>query len=176
MLDPEYLVLDIETSLGITLAIDQGMNTPVCLNVDFEKIHQICEFLHEDDRYYFDQLSSLTGIDNGIEAATMEVIYHLYSIPKDYHLALKVVLPRENPEVESVANIWRTANWHEREAYDLLGIRFTGHPDLRRILLPADWEGYPLRKDYQAQEKYHGMTVKYDRDDSVENGELKMEN
>ncbi|MEQ8239450.1 MAG: NADH-quinone oxidoreductase subunit C [Cyclobacteriaceae bacterium] len=175
MLESDHLVRDIELSLGITLAIDQGMNTPLCLKVDSEQIHKTCQFLHEDDRYYFDQLSSLTGIDNGSEAGTMEVIYHLYSIPKDYHLALKVMLPRETPEVDSVAEIWRTANWHEREAYDLLGIRFMGHPDLRRILLPADWEGFPLRKDYEAQEKYHGMTVKYDRDES-ENDPLENQN
>ena len=65
------------------------------------------------------------------------------------------------PQVPSVSSIWKTADWHEREAFDLVGIEFTNHPDLRRILLPSDWEGYPLRKDYKEQEEYHGIKVKY---------------
>lgn len=121
-------------------------------------------FLHTDKDLFFDQLSCLTGIDNGPEANTLEVIYHLYSIPFNQSLAIKVIVPRENPVVPSVAHIWRTANWHEREAFDLLGIRFSNHPDLRRILMPADWEGHPLRKDYQEQTSYRGITVKYDRE------------
>lgn len=94
----------------------------------------------------------------------MEVVYHLYSIPFNKALAVKIIVPRDHPEVPSVAHIWRTANWHEREAFDLLGIHFAGHPDLRRILLPADWEGHPLRKDYQEQSTYRGISVKYDRE------------
>ena len=74
---------------------------------------------------------------------------------------LKVVLDREKPEVDSVVDFWRTAEWHEREAFDLIGVKFLGHPDLRRILLPADWEGHPLRKDYQHQEYYRGIKVEY---------------
>ena len=89
------------------------------------------------------------------------MLYHLYSIPHDIHLALKVELDRTKPEVDSVTEIWKTADWHEREAYDLLGIHFKNHPDLRRILLPDDWEGHPLRKDYVEQEKYHEIKVKY---------------
>ena len=79
---------------------------------------------------------------------------------------LKVVfdraLPNEAaPQVPTVSHIWKTADWHEREAFDLMGIQFSNHPDLRRILLPEDWEGHPLRQDYQAQEYYHGIQVKY---------------
>ncbi|MFT5642226.1 MAG: NADH-quinone oxidoreductase subunit C [Cyclobacteriaceae bacterium] len=170
MLNPNQVIKDIASSLHINVALDQGLNSPECFILEESQIHGICQFLHEDSGYYFDQLSSLTGLDNGEAANTMEVIYHLYSIPKDYRMALKVILPRENPEIDSVADIWRTADWHEREAFDLLGIQFKGHPDLRRILLPTDWEGYPLRKDYQEQEKYHGMTVKYDRDE-LKNGD-----
>lgn len=136
------------------------------LTIQTEKIAEVAAFLQKHPETYFDFLSCLTGIDNGKEAGTMEVIYHLQSIPKNLQLVLKVVLPRPEsqeamPEVPSVAAVWRSADWHEREAYDLLGIRFLNHPDLRRILLPKDWEGHPLRKDYQHQERYHGIKVRY---------------
>ncbi|WP_258103932.1 NADH-quinone oxidoreductase subunit C [Marinoscillum sp. MHG1-6] len=140
--------------------------TPNALLVDAGKVREVCELLHADESTYFDSLSCLTGIDNGPEAGTMEVAYNLYSIPFDGHLSIRCVLDRTNPEIASVCDIWRTANWHEREAYDLVGIIFVGHPDLRRILLPKDWEGHPLQKDYSEQEKYHGITVVYDREDN----------
>ncbi|MFA0961312.1 NADH-quinone oxidoreductase subunit C [Roseivirga sp. BDSF3-8] len=123
-----------------------------------------CLYRHPDT--YFDFLSCLTALDNGPSAGTMEVIYHLYSIPFDHSVALRVEVPRpaapgELPAVPSVSHLWKSALWHEREAFDLVGIHFEGHPDLRRILLPSDWEGHPLRKDYDEQEYYHGIEVKY---------------
>jgi NADH-quinone oxidoreductase subunit C len=135
--------------------------TPKALNIHVDFSHAVCELLHSNDQTYFDQLSCLTGLDNGEAAGTVEVIYNLYSIPFDMHLMLRVTLDRNNPVIDSVFDIWNAANWHEREAYDLIGIQFSNHPDLRRILLPADWEGFPLRKDYVAQEKYHDIKVKY---------------
>lgn len=155
----------IEEELSDAIMNEDLIATPQALIISAERIHEVCQLLHEHEKTYFDQLSCLTGLDNGLETNTMEVIYNLYSIPYDLHLMLKVELDRENPELESVSDIWRTANWHERETYDLLGIRFLNHPDLRRILLPKDWEGHPLRKDYQEQAEYHGMTVVYDRQD-----------
>ena len=130
------------------------------------KIHpldlkKVCFNLRQNPSTFFDMLSCLTGIDNGPEAGTMEVIYNLYSIPFNHHLMLKVTLPRDSPEVDSVEDIWRTADWHEREAYDMFGIKFKGHPDLRRILMPGDWEGFPLRKDYKQQEYYRDIKVEY---------------
>ena len=106
-------------------------------------------------------LSCVTAIDNGEASGTIDVIYSLYLIPFDDHLSLKVTVARETPEVDTVSDIWKTADWHEREAYDLLGVRFVGHADLRRILLPADWDGFPLRKDYKHQEKYRSIKVSY---------------
>jgi NADH-quinone oxidoreductase subunit C len=135
--------------------------TPNALLIKSESIHAVCELLHTNEHTYFDHLSCLTGLDNGSETETMEVIYNLYSIPFDLHLMLKVELDRKNPAIDSVSDIWKTADWHEREAYDLLGIHFNNHPDLRRILLPDDWEGFPLRKDYVEQEMYHEVKVKY---------------
>lgn len=135
--------------------------TPNALIISAEYLHAVCDFLLTSDQTYFDSLSCLTGLDNGEEKNTIEVIYNLYSIPFDLHLMLRVELPRENPSIDSVADIWRTADWHEREAFDLVGIHFNNHPDLRRILLPNDWEGHPLRKDYEEQEKYHEVKIKY---------------
>jgi len=131
------------------------------LTLPAEQILPVCEFLWKNPATYFDSLSCLTAIDQGPEAGKMEVIYTLYSIPNHLTLHLRVILDRSSPTISSVSSIWRTADWHEREAFDLLGIQFSGHPDLRRILLPEDWEGYPLRKDYVEQSKYHGIQVKY---------------
>ena len=135
--------------------------TPKALIIDKTKIHEVCQLLHSHEQLYFDQLACLSGLDNGPEIGTMEVIYNLYSIPNNYQLMLKVTLDRSQLEVDSVSDIWKTADWHEREAFDMFGIQFNNHPDLRRILMPDDWEGYPLKKDYQEQETYHGVKVKY---------------
>lgn len=140
-------------------------STPETLVIEKSFLVGICDFLMSEEGLYFDSLSCVTGIDNGPDKNTMEVVYNLYSIPYNHHLMLRVELERENPNVDSLTSLWKTADWHERETFDLLGIRFHNHPDLRRILMPNDWEGHPLRKDYQEQEKYHGMTVVYDRDE-----------
>lgn len=136
------------------------------LQIEASKLNQICSFLHTDDRCYFDSLSCITALDNGPEKGTMELFYNLYSIPFGHKLALNIVLERpqvinKSAKVPTVSDIWHAANWDEREAYDLVGIIFENHPDLRRILMPEDWEGHPLQKDYILQEKYHGITVKY---------------
>lgn len=133
--------------------------------VQLEKLEDIANVLWKHSELYFDYLSCLTALDNGEKEGTIEVIYHLYSIPFEHSFIMKVVVPRGEegkfPSVPSVCNVWKSANWHEREAFDMYGIHFIGHPDLRRILLPGDWEGYPLRKDYKEQETYHGIKVAY---------------
>lgn len=138
-------------------------STPIMLQVEAGQLLKVSQVLHRHEELYFDFLQCISGVDNGVEKGTMEVIYHLHSIPFNYFLALQVIVPRPEgnqlASVPSVASIWRTADWLERETYDLMGIQFTEHPDLRRILLPADWKGYPLRKDYQVQEYYHGVKV-----------------
>lgn len=143
---------------GAGVIPDEGIDTTSnTIQIEPSLLFAVCQELASNDQCYFDSLSSLTGIDNGPEINTMEVVYNLYSIPLEHHLMMKVVLDRAKPEVSSLSSIWKTANWHERETYDLLGIVFTNHPDLRRLLMPADWEGYPLRKDYTEPERYHGM-------------------
>jgi len=93
-------------------------------------------------------LSSVTAVDRYPAEPRFEVVYHLHSVERNLRVRLKCRLGGENPQIESVTSVWRGANWYEREVFDLFGIRFNGHPDLRRIMMPEDWEGHPLRKDY----------------------------
>lgn len=135
--------------------------SPKTITVSLHDLKNVCAALHTHPDTYFDFLSCITAIDNGSQASTMEVIYSLYSIPYHHHISLKVIIRRDEPVVDSVSNIWRTANWHEREAFDMFGIKFNGHPDLRRILMPADWVGHPLRKDYQQEGYYRDIKIEY---------------
>lgn len=125
----------------------------------------VCLFLRDHPETHFDFLSCISAVDDGVVAGTFTVVYHLASIPFKNQLTLKVVLENDRdlnnlPALPSVCNVWRTADWHEREAFDLMGVFFEDHPDLRRILLPDDWEEYPLRKDYQEADAYHGILIK----------------
>lgn len=152
----------IEIVKGISSNIQLNeKSTPKAAIVPSADLKKLCQELHQNPSTFFDMLSCVTGIDNGVEANTMEVVYNLYSIPFNHHLMLKVVLPREKPEIDSVASIWRSADWLEREVFDMFGIKFIDHPDLRRILMPADWEGYPLRKDFKHQGYYRDVKVEY---------------
>lgn len=108
--------------------------------------HSVAAFLKSADGYRFDYLRSLTGIDFENE---MEVVYHLLSLTTKQQIAVKVKTERENASVPSVTDVWISADWQEREVYDLLGIDFPGHPNLQRIMMPDDWVGHPLRKDYE---------------------------
>jgi NADH-quinone oxidoreductase subunit C len=110
------------------------------------KIVSVCGFLKYDQGFV--RLSSVTGVDRYPAEPRFEVVYHLHSIDRNERLRLKCRLPGADPLIESVTSVWRSANWYERETFDLFGIRFINHPDLRRIMLPEDWEGHPLRKDY----------------------------
>lgn len=129
-----------------------------------DAIAEVCKELRDNPATYFDFLSCLSGVDYGVDDGRFGVVYHLSSIPYGLQLVLKISTvndraPDNLPTFPTVSNVYRTADWHEREAYDLVGIFFEGHPDLRRILLPDDWEGYPLRKDYQNAEFYKGIKI-----------------
>ncbi|HEV7474219.1 MAG TPA: NADH-quinone oxidoreductase subunit C [Pyrinomonadaceae bacterium] len=120
----------------------------VSVRVQAESIVAVCEFLRDDAEARFNYLSDLTCVHYPMRAeAPLEVVYNLYSISRNERVRLKVSLAEGAP-VDSVTAVWPTANWMEREVFDLFGVSFNNHPDLRRILLPPDWEGYPLRKDY----------------------------
>lgn len=127
--------------------------------VSADKINAVSLFLRDEESLQFDNLSCLSGLD--YDKDNLAVVYHLYSYVHHHKLVVKVVVPKSNPVVKTVSDVWAAADWHEREAYDLVGMTFEGHPDLRRILLPEDWEGHPLRKDYKVPEFYKGMKVPY---------------
>ena len=145
--------------------------------VDPTALVEFCSFLRGDERLHFDILNCISGVDYletdpkkvlraGYEPH-LEVVYHISSFQKHHRCVFKVLLPRwlddkpgRLPVVPSVTSIWPAANWHEREVYDLAGIWFEGHPDLTRILLAEDWEGHPLRKDYEYPLEYHGIRAR----------------
>ena len=116
------------------------------LDIAAPKIASICGFLKYDRNFI--RLSSVTAVDRYPAEPRFEVVYHLHSVDRNQRVRLKCRLGGEDPAIESVTSVWRSANWYEREVFDLFGIHFRNHPDLRRILMPDDWEGFPLRKDY----------------------------
>jgi NADH-quinone oxidoreductase subunit C len=119
--------------------------------VNRENLRLLAEFLRSDAEFAFTYLSDVTGVDRFPIEPRFELNYHLLSLKRRETVRLRVRLPGDNPVIETVVPVWPTANWHEREIFDLLGIRFEGHPNLRRMLLPDNWEGYPLRKDYPVE-------------------------
>ncbi|TFB13310.1 NADH-quinone oxidoreductase subunit C [Candidatus Marinimicrobia bacterium MT.SAG.4] len=127
------------------------------VTIEANSIADVCNYLKTESELQFTSLMCLSGVDYEDK---MEVVYHLHSLLYDHKVTLKVELSRDNPKLPSVSGVWKAANWHEREAYDMYGIVFDDHPDLRRILLPDDWEGFPLRKDYVVAEKYRGWTIR----------------
>jgi NADH-quinone oxidoreductase subunit C len=142
------------------------------IGVSAEALAEIARFLRDDADLRFDQLNCISGVDylqtdpkkKADYAPHLELLYHLTSLVHKHRIVLRLVLPRwkddvpgELPEVPTVSQVWRTADWHEREVFDLIGVRFVGHRDLRRILCPEDWKGHPLRKDYEMPLEYHGI-------------------
>lgn len=134
-------VLDVKESRGqVSVTLQKG------------RIVEICRYLHDEPELHFDYLTDLCGVDYlGKKERRFVIVYLLYSIKHRHMIRLKAEVSEDDPVIDSVMPVWIGANWHEREAYDMFGIIFRGHPDLRRILLPEDWEGYPLRKDYPVE-------------------------
>ncbi len=168
------LVEQLTTRFGAKITGVQLEAVDPWIEVDPAALVEVCVFLRDEPGLQFNYLNCVSGVDylqtDPKKAKKtpwephLEVVYHLWSLPRKHSLVLKVKLPRwrndqpgELPEVPSVAGVWSTADWHEREVYDLMGVRFTGHPNLRRILCPEDWVGHPLRKDYEMPLEYHGI-------------------
>lgn len=123
-----------------------------------DKWAEIAPYLFSTPELLFDQLECLTGVDLGA-GDHLEVRYNLHSMKHRHKLEIRISIDRDDPRLPSVEQVWRIGDWFEREAYDMFGIIFEGHRDLRRILCPEDWEGWPLRKDYATQPTYHGIVV-----------------
>jgi NADH-quinone oxidoreductase subunit C len=156
---PQEIFDDLKKEFGDAI-IEGKMDAPQpWISLAPGRTKEICGYLRDDERLKFDYMSCLSGVD--YNDGKLGAVYHLASMQHKHKIILKAFCTKENPHVQSVAEIWGTANWHEREAFDLIGIVFDGHPDLRRILLPYDWEGHPLRKDYKVPEFYDGMKVPY---------------
>lgn len=133
--------------------------------VSAEKWPEVAAFLRDDSRLGFNFLRSIAALDL-LADDKLACVYDLLAVPKvsatevmivPHEFAVRVVTDRSEPKIPSVASVWPAADWHEREAYDMMGIVFDGHPRLERILCPDDWEGYPLRKDYEFPTEYHGI-------------------
>ena len=135
-------VLETHTRLGDATAV-----------VDAGRIVEIARFLRDDDLLFFEMLSDLCAVDYPERSPRFEVVYHLYSLKHNHRLRIKAGVPEEPCEIDSLVEIWPAANWLEREVWDMYGIRFRNHPDLRRLLLYEEFEGHPLRKDYPKERR-----------------------
>ena len=146
---------------GANAVVNEAEVGDSSITVSSEKILEVCVSLKDGD-HDFTTLQVITGADF-LEDGELEISYILASFTKNTELILKVRVPRgdgqELPKLNSVCSVWKSANFQERECYDMVGVEFVNHPDFRRILCPDDWTGYPLRKDYVVQEKYLDMTV-----------------
>ncbi|MCK5521180.1 MAG: NADH-quinone oxidoreductase subunit C [Candidatus Marinimicrobia bacterium] len=138
------------------LAFDDENSIPPKISVAPNSLNAVCDYLAKEYEIKFDALMCLSGVDVGDE---LGVALHLHSMKDDVKVGLESLCKRDNPHIDSVASVYATANWHEREAYDMFGIIFDGHPKLTRIFLADDWEGWPLRKDYVPAQYWHGMPI-----------------
>ena len=145
------------------------------IQIDPARVHDVLQFMRDDEALLFDSVHLISAVDwpgKGKDAGEIEVVYHMVSYAKkpdpaygkregknDPWVAIKARVPRDKPEIPTVMDLWPGADWHERETYDLMGVIFTGRDELQRILLPEDWPGHPLRKDWEFPANYHGIPI-----------------
>jgi len=152
-MDPEALVNKIKNKLPEAVVGIARFRGETTLQIRPQDILSVCRFLHDEPDCAFDFLVDLCGADHLPREPRFEVVYLLRSMKTKDLLRLKASLPGSSPRISSVFSVWKAADWMEREAFDMFGIVFEGHPDLRRILLTPEWEGHPLRKDYPLRGK-----------------------
>ncbi len=154
----KQVVEKLKGKFGASVLAEVEHRGETTVTVEAGEIVEICTYLRDDCGFNF--LSDLCGVDYLGRTPRFEVVYNLYNISTKSRLRVKILVAEQDPRVDTVSGVWSTANWHERECWDLMGISFNNHPDLRRILLPEDWQGHPLRKDYPVQgpdrEPYQG--------------------
>ena len=156
MLTPHQIVERLTARFGDAITASFPADKHPRVHLPAARWADVARFLHGDPELKFDWLRCLGGVDYAADGQLC-VVYDLWSFDHRHAFAVKVFCPREDPVVPSVTHLWAAADWQERETYDLVGIAFDGHPDLRRILLSDDWEGHPLRKDYVFPREYHGI-------------------
>lgn len=143
------IILNKLSALGDTVVLgSQEFRGELSVTLAAEAIVKASTLLRDDPELAFDMLIDLTAVDRYTAGKRFEIVYHLYSLKHRRYLVLKVQADEDRPEVPSVTGIWAAADWHERETFDMFGIRFAGHPDLRRFYMPEEFEYYPLRKDF----------------------------
>ncbi|HET9495061.1 MAG TPA: NADH-quinone oxidoreductase subunit C [Chloroflexia bacterium] len=147
--DPEENIAVQKLRAAMPDAIEEvsSFRDQVSVRVYKDRIVEVCTFLRDTPGLEFDFMTDLTAVDYPTRPQRFDVVMHLYSMTQNHGLRVKAAVG-ENETIPTVSGVWKTANWQEREAYDMFGVVFEGHPDLRRILLPEDWEGFPMRKDY----------------------------
>ena len=149
------LITRLNQSLKVALInISEMPNNDILIEINKDEIISVMKRLKEDPSLKFDSLLNHLGVDCKERFA---VIYNLFSFTLNQKITVKAYLDHEAPEISSIESVFRGINWFEREAFDMLGIKFTGHSNLKRLLLPADWDGHPLRKDYVYPDEYHGV-------------------
>jgi NADH-quinone oxidoreductase subunit C len=158
-LAPRELHVRLRAKFGEAIADLPETGEATAVVVATASIVDVCRWLRDEPGLDFDCLTNLSGVDYP-KRQVIQLVYHLYSYTHLRLVVLKADLPRDDPQAPSVEGVWPTANWMEREIYDLLGVSFTGHSDLRRILMPEDWVGHPLRKDFVEPEDYHGIPTR----------------
>jgi len=138
----------LDEAFGYCITRVESFNNEITVVVDQWSILAVCDFLKNDSRFSFDFLSDCCGVDRFPESPRFWLVYHLYSITHNHRMRIKTTLDDAEPVADSVVSIWSSADWMERECYDMFGIKFRNHPDMRRILMPDDFQGFPLRKDF----------------------------
>lgn len=162
MKTPEEIRDKIETAFPeVNPELKKGDIGDPWIELSAAQLKEVSKYLRDDEDLRFDVLMCLSGVHYKKEEE-LAVAYHLHSTEKNHKVSLKVRVPEAEPVVPSVESIWKTADWHEREAYDMIGVKFSDHPNHTRILCPDDWEGHPLRKDYVQQEFYQGIPTGYE--------------
>lgn len=138
------------TDFGGRVAVDSSVTDVTCLSVETRDLVELCYYLRDDETYKFNFMADICAVDFHPKTPRFQLVYQLFSIPYNWRIRLKCALP-DPPVAPTIIPVWTTANWHEREAYDMYGIVFEGHPDLRRIYMWKGFDGYPMRKDYPLQ-------------------------
>jgi NADH-quinone oxidoreductase subunit C len=156
MKDAATIHAHLREKFGDAVGALEGAGDAAWTSVDPARVNAVARHLKTDPGLRFDCLSNLSGVDYP-KQGHIQIVYHLYSYAYRHGFVLKADTARDNPVAQTVSDVWSHADWAEREVFDLLGVRFEGHPDLRRILMPEDWPGHPLRKDFVEPQEYHGI-------------------